>query len=172
MDILQFFFSCVFASLPSIAKKLGGKLEVVSYDDDLEGGFPFFFSWKLLHSGVNSVSSLNRVCVFLCSWRKAPSCSYRSLCIRNRSDICGSELESSCLFQQGSHVVLHRKGRFCMDCSLCLDWRNNMNGFLTLQNSLNSSLGQSQTDTKVFLITILEKHITALVWVHSTSFIT
>lgn len=116
-------FSVFLHPFPSVAKKLGGKLEVVSFDDDLEGGLHFclfFFFWKWAHSGVDIVCVHLTECVHMCSWRKAPSCSNRSLCIRNWSDICGSELESSCIFQQGSHVVLHRKGTCCMDAWIAL----------------------------------------------------
>lgn len=134
MIVLLAFF-CVLHPFPSVAKKLGGKLEVVSFDDDLEGGLLFFPENEHILGWTVCVHLTE--CVFLYSWRNAPSCSYRSLCIRNWSDICGSELESSCLFQQGSHVVLHWKGTVCFAWMhrllIFLDWRRNASSAIAVE---------------------------------------
>lgn len=44
-------FFCVLHPFPSVAKKLGGKLEVVSFDDDLEGGLLFFLKMSTFWGG-------------------------------------------------------------------------------------------------------------------------
>lgn len=144
----------------------------------------FFSPWKWEYSRVDKVCVQLTECVFLSSWRKAPSFSYRCLCIRNWSDICGSELESSCLFQQGSHVVLRRKGLFCLDAliahylglkkyngwglkklfKLCLctrAWNHTWSNHRQLPNFIQLLFWKTQRDS-----------LGAFVWVHSTSFMT
>lgn len=81
----------------------------------------------LLHSILSNLSVKNvyvRVCVLLHSRGKASSCTDSNSCLRNRQDLCCSELESSRLLLQSSHVVLHGEGNatiaWCLARWMCM----------------------------------------------------